>query len=187
MKDLHNAHNNDGEKRTSDKPGYVLPDNDTFRENLYRAKHSYQLYPSRQIEQEHGDEGSKPPMSQADDSICQDSCHTFHNSHAESPKHYQSPMPEILLDIPLPHPDFSWNQQYHYSQELLLSYKNRYSGIQIIPMHRGDYLIALSDYDLITVITLRQAVALCHTIAWVFKDSLPIPNTYVNIDTTEPL
>jgi hypothetical protein len=27
---------------------------------------------------------------------------------------------------------------------------------------------------------------MCHTIAWVSRDSLPVPNTYVNINAIEP-
>lgn len=185
MEDLRNVRNNDTEKRTSEKSGYVPPDDDTLREDLYKAEHSYQPYPDRPVGQEYSDEDSMLPKNQINDSMNQDSFHTYHSVLAESLRLHQLPDLKILSELPLPSPNFCWSKRLYYSQWLLLYYKKQYSGIQIRPTHTGTYSIILGNRDLLEVTTLRQAIAICHTIAWIFKDSLPVPRRLVNTNATE--
>ena len=169
------VNNSNKEKQTSGKFASIPLDDDTLRVDLYRAEHNYQSCLDRLDEPGFYGEDSMHPKNQATDSMNPKTCHTSHNDHPECPIPWQSPDSRILQEIPLPSPDFCWAQRIFWSQWLMLYHKGRYTGIQIRPMHTGNYHIVLGSMSLMEISTLRHAIATCHTIAWIFRDSLPVP------------
>jgi hypothetical protein len=151
---------------------------DTLREDLCIEEHSYQPCLDHPTKQESDDGLPKLREVHADGSTVPAPCHIAHKDHLECTKPHQSPTLETLSELPLPSPDFQWNQRLYYSQQISLSYKGKDSGIQIWPQHTGVYLVILGDRELIMVPTLRQAQAICHIIGWIFRDNLPVPRRH---------
>jgi hypothetical protein len=163
----------------SSSPHDALPVGGIVRENLGKEVHSSQLYSDHLSEKAHGDEDSKPHEDLAVGSHKPVSFRKKRKAPLESAKSYQSQMEKILQALataPLPSPDFSWAIDIgHFN----LFYRNSDTGFMItVRSDTGEYDVSISNqigaHHLITVPTLRQAQAICHTIAWVFRESLPL-------------
>jgi hypothetical protein len=105
------------------------------------------------------------------------SSHRHHTVYSESTKQNESQTQKILQILATASPpssEFYWVPDI---EHFTLYYQDKYTGIIIyISSNIGLFRIHLGDYELISVSTLRQAQAICHTIAWIFRNSLPISN-----------
>ncbi len=153
-------------------------------EDLYREGHNCRGFPNHPIEQACDGEDAKRPKYHGSFSRRITSSRKHRTYHSESSKlhllrTWKTPQESSLAP---PSPDFRWTQDSFFS----LYYRSVFTGIQIRPLEWGTYLITLGDNSFTEAPTLRQSLSMCHTIAWVFRDSLPVPNTYVNPNTKEP-
>jgi hypothetical protein len=175
-------HNNDKGKKVLER----LPDSEyrlnelrsgSLQEDLCREEHSSQQSPVLPFEQVCDDVRA---MHHGDHDLCSrkiNFSHNDHSIHSESSKQYElwcQEILQILSTAPPPPKEFYWIPD---SDHFALYYRNRYKGIIIYGSPNiGAYRISLTDRELISLPTLRQAQAICHTTAWIFRGSLPVQN-----------
>jgi hypothetical protein len=144
-------------------------------EDLCRGGRNCREFPDRPIEQVCDGEDARHPKYHDSFSKSIISSRKHHTCHSELSKLHLLhtwKIPQEFSSLP-PSPEFRWTQD----SFLNLYYRNVFTGIQIRPIEWGDYFITLFDNSFTEVPTLRQALSMGHTSAWVFGDSLPVPNT----------
>lgn len=144
-------------------------------EDLGREERNCREFPDRPIEQVCDGEDARHPKYHDSFSKSITSSRKHHTCHSELSKLHLLhtwKTPQEFSSLP-PSPEFRWKQD----SFLSLYYRNVFTVIQIRPIEWGTHLITLGYNPSTEVATLRQALSMCHTTAWVFRDRSPAPIT----------
>jgi hypothetical protein len=159
-----------------------LPDaqhiDDIARGDLDKVECSYRQYLDHPIEREYGGVGSKIHEDRADDLSQPSVSRRLRSNHAGFPKQYQESARKILQVLTTatpPSPDFYWVPDI---EHFTLFYREKDTGLVIyVRGDTGEFDVTINHgrrgHHLLSVPTLRQAQAICHTIVWAFRDRLP--------------
>lgn len=178
MEDYNTCHNNDmGKDSLEQLSGSCNPPDDLCKgrssESLCKEEHSYQQNQYPVFEQVSYDEDAKLHAVVSNDLGQQEVSRKPSTDQTESPIPNQALSPKILPESPLPSSKFCW-----YAPDIdlfALYYQDSYTHICIQAFHDGTYLVIIRGHILVEATTLSQAQSICHAIAWIFKDSLPVP------------
>lgn len=171
----------------------VLPGDGIVLEDSGKGLHNSQRCLVRLTEKARDGGDSKHPEDLSADLNRPMASHNVHNALVGFPKQHQEyarKILQVLATATPPSPDFYWVPDIgHFA----LYYHKVDTGFMIyVRADTGEFDVTISSksnrrHHLITVPTLRQAQAICHTIAWLFRESIPgaprriVPPTLQNV------
>jgi len=179
-------HNSDKGKKTyrqllrSDKHLDDLQKDGTLREDLNKEERNYQQFLFHQVGKVYDDVVAKHPEGHEPDYQKIEAFRKLHIGNSGSSKQYVLQFRKILQILAIavpPSKKFYWVSDI---EHFALYYNRQFTGIMIyVSSFTGLFTVTLENYgELISVPTLRQAQTICHAIAWVFRNSLPIQRNH---------